>query len=110
MGQIKPQPGIMSISLYQGGESKIEGANRVTKLSSNENPHGASPLAKEAYLAASEDLALYPETDHRSLRDAISKVVGLNADQIICGAGSDEIIAFLCNAYAGEGDEVLHQQ
>jgi len=108
MGRITPQPGIMGISLYQGGASKIEGANRVTKLSSNENPHGPSPLAKEAYLAAVEELAVYPTTDHRSLREAIAQVNGLDADRIICGAGSDEIIAFLCNAYAGPGDEVLH--
>jgi len=101
MGQITPQPGIMDIALYQGGESKIEGANRVTKLSSNENPHGASPLAKAAFVEAAEDLALYPTTDHRSLREAIARVNGLDAERIICGAGSDEIIAFLCNAYAG---------
>lgn len=110
MGQITPQPGIMDIALYQGGESKIEGANRVTKLSSNENPHGASPLAKAAFVEAAEDLALYPTTDHRSLREAIARVNGLDAERIICGAGSDEIIAFLCNAYAGVGDEVLHTE
>jgi len=86
MGQITPQPGIMDIALYQGGESKIEGANRVTKLSSNENPHGASPLAKAAFVEAAEDLALYPTTDHRSLREAIARVNGLDAERIICGA------------------------
>ena len=110
MGRITPQPGIMDIALYQGGDSKIEGANRVTKLSSNENPHGASPLAKAAYLAAAEDLALYPTTDHKALREAIARVHDLDADRIICGAGSDEIISFLCNAYAGVGDEVLHTE
>ncbi len=110
MSQITPQPGIMGIALYEGGESKIEGANRVTKLSSNENPHGPSPLAKAAFIEAAEDLALYPTTDHRSLREAIGRVHGLDADRIICGAGSDEIIAFLCNAYAGVGDEVLHTE
>ena len=110
MGRITPKPGIMDIALYQGGESKIEGANRVTKLSSNENPHGASPLAKAAFIAASEDLALYPSTDHKPLREAIAGVLDLDANRIICGAGSDEIIAFLCNAYAGEGDEVLHTE
>ncbi len=110
MGQITPQPGIMDIALYQGGESKIDGANRVTKLSSNENPLGPSPAAKTAYLEAVEDLALYPTTDHRALREAIAQVNDLDADRIICGAGSDEIIAFLCNAYAGPGDEVLHTE
>ncbi len=35
---------------------------------------------------------------------------GLIADRIICGCGSDEIIAFLCQAYAGPGDEVIHTE
>lgn len=110
MSGITPQPGIMDIALYQGGDSKIAGANRVTKLSSNENPLGASEAAKEAYRALADSLELYPSTDHADLRAAIAEVNGLEADRIICGAGSDEIIAFLCNAYAGPGDEVLYSQ
>jgi histidinol-phosphate aminotransferase len=34
-------------------------------------------------------------------------VHGLDPAQIICGVGSDEIITFLCQAYAGPGDEVM---
>ncbi|MEO0914907.1 MAG: histidinol-phosphate transaminase, partial [Pseudomonadota bacterium] len=30
--------------------------------------------------------------------------------RIICGAGSDEVISFLCNAYAGPGTEVIHTE
>jgi histidinol-phosphate aminotransferase len=37
-------------------------------------------------------------------------VLGLDADRIICGAGSDEVIAFLCQAYAGPGTEVVHTE
>ncbi len=110
MALIAPKPGIMDIALYKGGDSKIEGANRVTKLSSNENPFGPSQDAKDAYLRAVEDLALYPSTAHEALRTAIGEVHGLDPGRIICGAGSDEIIAFLCNAYAGPGDEVLRTQ
>ncbi|NCU20493.1 histidinol-phosphate transaminase, partial [Candidatus Falkowbacteria bacterium] len=49
----------------------------------------------------------YPNTDHRALREAIGEVHGLDPDRIICGVGSDEIIHFLCQAYAGPKDEVL---
>jgi histidinol-phosphate aminotransferase len=34
----------------------------------------------------------------------------LKAEQIVCGAGSDELIALLCRAYAGPGDEVVHTE
>ena len=35
---------------------------------------------------------------------------GLDPARIICGAGSDEIIAFLAQAYAGPGREVIHTE
>ena len=56
-----PQPGILDIAAYVGGESKIPGANRVIKLSSNENPHGPSPKALEAMTDALGKLAAYPD-------------------------------------------------
>ncbi len=107
---IKPQPGIMDIALYQGGASHVDGVSNVLKLSSNENPLGPSDAAKEAFSRAVHDLHLYPSTDHASLRLAISGVWGVDADRVIIGVGSDEIIHFLCQAYAGPGDEVIHTE
>ncbi|MDJ0628020.1 MAG: histidinol-phosphate transaminase [Rhodobacter sp.] len=105
-----PQPGIMEIALYQGGQSALPGRDDVIKLSSNENPYGPSPKAVEAYGRAAYRLHRYPSTDHLSLRTAIAEVHGLDPDRIICGVGSDEIIHFLCQCYAGPGDEVLHTE
>ncbi len=105
-----PQPGILEIALYQGGAAKLAGRENVLKLSSNENPFGPSPKAIKAFQAAGETLHRYPSTDHAGLRQAIGQVHGLDPDQIICGAGSDEIIAFLCQAYVGPGDEVIHTE
>ena len=107
---IRPQPGIMDIDLYQGGQSHVPGVSNIVKLSSNENPFGASDKAREAYLRSVHSLHRYPNTDHASLRAAIAEVHGLDASRIICGVGSDEIITFLCQAYAGPGDEVLHTE
>lgn len=104
---IVPRPGVLDIKPYVGGESDAPGANRVFKLSSNENPHGPSARAREAYLAAAETLELYPDGGHAALRRAIAEVHGLEAERLTCGAGSDELIALLCKAYAGPGDEVL---
>ena len=104
---IRPQPGIMKIALYQGGAAHLAGRSDAIKLSSNENPFGPSPKAKEAYARAVHGLHRYPSTDHAALRGAIGAVHGLDPERIICGAGSDEIIHFLCQAYAGPRDEVL---
>jgi len=105
-----PQPGIMDIELYEGGASKVEGVDNVVKLSSNENPLGPSEAAIKAYGRAGHDLHRYPNTDHRALRAAIGEVHGLDPDRIICGAGSDEIINLLCQAYAGPKDEVIYPE
>ncbi len=107
--KITPQPGIMGIAPYVGGVAHLPGVatNRVTKLSSNENPLGPSPKAKEAFVAAAESLERYPDGGHMALRTAISEEEGLPFDQLVCGNGSDELISLLCAAYTGEGDEVL---
>lgn len=107
---IRPQPGILDIALYVGGESTLRGHAHVLKLSSNENPLGASPAALAAYRAAGESLHRYPGSDHAGLRAAIAEVHGLDAGRILCGNGSDEIIAFLTQAYAGPGREVVHTE
>ncbi len=103
----KPQPGIMDIALYVSGESKVAGKSDVLKLSSNENPYGFSDKAREAFTRSVQDLHRYPSTDHASLRAAIGEVYGLSADQLICGAGSDEVLQFIATCYAGVGDEII---
>ncbi len=110
MTQITPQPGIMEIALYEGGQSQIEGVNDILKLSSNENPFGPSPKVREAIAEALTSIHRYPNTDHAPLRQAIGAAHGLDPDRIICGVGSDEVLQFLCQAYAGPGDEVLHTE
>lgn len=104
---LTPQPKIMEIDPYIGGKAPVKGASNMVKLSSNENPFGASPAAKEAFLAEAEHLAVYPSSDHHDLRAALAELHGLDADRIMMGNGSDEIIDMLCKAYAGAGDEVL---
>ncbi len=103
-----PRPGPLRIAPYVGGKASIGGVNRVVKLSSNENPYGASPAAIAAFREAGDTLALYPDGGATALREAIAKAEGLNSERIVCGAGSDEILSLLCLAYAGPGDEVMH--
>lgn len=107
---IRPQPGIMDIALYQSGASHVEGQSNILKLSSNENPLGPSDAAKDAVARTVHDMHRYPSTDHGPLRRAIGETWGLDPDRVICGVGSDEIIHFLCQCYAGPGDEVIHTE
>ena len=110
MVQLKAKPGIEQINIYQGGLAKLEGVKDVVKLSSNENPFGPSAFAIEAIRKMAFDLHLYPSSDHSALRAAIAANFRISAENIICGVGSDEILSFLCHAYAGPGDEVIHTE
>lgn len=104
---IKPQPGILDIALYEGGKASVAGVSNVVKLSSNENPFGASDKAREAFLRSVHQIHRYPSTDHAALRAAIADVHGLDPARVICGVGSDEVIHMLCQAYVGPKDEVV---
>ena len=105
-----PRPGIMSVEPYVGGKSALPGQVKPIKLSSNEGALGPSPRALAAVQKAAETMHRYPDGGASELRAAIARRFGLNADRIVCGAGSDELIALLCRAYAGPGDEVLYSQ
>ena len=105
-----PRPGILDIKPYVGGESAIEGVDRIVKLSSNEGALGPSPKALAAYTAVAAELHRYPDGGASDLRRAIARRYGLDAERIVCGAGSDELLGILCRAYAGPGDEVLYSR
>jgi histidinol-phosphate aminotransferase len=106
----QPNPGILNIAPYKAGEGKAHGANAVTKLSANENPHGPSPLAEKAARGAIQHMAVYPDSGHAELRQAIGEVYDMDPARIICGAGSDELISLLCYAYSGPGRDVIHTE
>ncbi len=107
---IKPRPGILSIPTYVGGSSGLGRLDQPIKLSSNENPYGPSDKVIKAFLQSKDHLGVYPDSKHTALRSAIAEVIGIDANRIICGAGSDELIHFLCQCYATNGDEVIHTQ
>lgn len=106
----KAKPGVMEIAPYIGGKSKAKSGVRVVKLSSNESPLGASPLAQKAYAEAAANLHRYPDGTAALLREAIGVVHKIDPERIICGNGSDELIGLLVHAYAGAGDEVLYSE
>jgi len=102
-----PRPSILSIEPYVGGESKVPGVNRIIKLSSNEGAFGPPSSAQEAIIACARDAHRYPDGGATRLREAIGARFGLDPARIVCGNGSDELIAYLILAYGGEGTELI---
>jgi histidinol-phosphate aminotransferase len=105
-----PRPGILEIEAYVPGKSALPGGGPVIKLSSNENPFGSSPKAVEAYHAAGAALAHYPDGSARGLRAAIAAAHGLDPARIVCGAGSDDLLNLLAQAYLGPGEEAIYTE
>ncbi len=107
----QPRPGVMDIDAYVPGKSAAPaGVAKVWKLSSNENPLGASPAAIEAAKAAAERMELYPDGTAMRLRQAIAETHGLNVANIMCFNGSDEALALLTRIYVGPGDEGIYTE
>ena len=107
---LTPRPGILDIVPYVGGRAEAAGVAKTYKLSSNESALGASPKAIEAFQSVAHGLDIYPEGSAKTLRDALARHYGLDANRIVCGNGSDEILTLLATAYLRPGDEVLFSE
>jgi histidinol-phosphate aminotransferase len=103
----KARAAIFTVAPYIGGESKVAGANRVVKLSSNEGAFGPPPGAIAAIAAIAQDMHRYPDGGATALRTAIGQTFGLDPARIVCGNGSDELIALLIQSYGGPGTELI---
>ncbi len=111
--QIRPEPraGIMDIAAYVPGKSTAPaGVAKVHKLSSNENPLGASPHAIEAVRKLAEKMEYYPDGSASRLKQAIASAHGLNPANIMCSNGSDEVIGLLAQSYLSVGDEAIYTE
>ncbi|HEY2132596.1 MAG TPA: histidinol-phosphate transaminase [Acetobacteraceae bacterium] len=103
----RPRPQILGIAAYVPGESKLAGANRVIKLSSNEGAFGPPASAQAAYARAAAELHRYPDGGSGELRRAIGARFALDPARIVCGTGSDELIAHICHIYGGPGTDIV---
>ncbi len=103
-----PKSWITAITPYAPGRSKSGSDAPTIKLSSNENPLGTSEQAETALAEARGTLARYPDPNSTALRAALADRNDIEADRIICGTGSDEILHLAAGAYASIGDEVLY--
>ena len=98
---------ILEIPQYVQGKSALPGNDSAIKLSSNESSFGPSPKAIEAYKDMAAHLHRYPDGSQYELREAIADAYSLDANKIICGNGSDEILDMVYRSYLGRDDEVI---
>ena len=94
---------------YKPGKYEIPSlkkSKKVIKLSANESALGVSPKVK-AILRKNIITSKYPDYTSKLLRKQISIKFKCNANKVICGSGSDEIIQMLCQLFLSKGDQVI---
>jgi histidinol-phosphate aminotransferase len=78
----------------------VPAAPNAIRLSSNENPRGACAAALEGVKAALGETSLYPFTPPEDLRKAIAAELRVDADNVILGCGSTEVLRMAVDAFA----------
>ena len=73
----------------------------IVRLSSNENPYGPSQMALKAMTDAFSLAWRYPDEHEQTLIDSLAKLNGVNANQILLGNGSGEILKVAAAAFTG---------
>ena len=110
-------PALQKLPVYLPGRPIAEVARELSlepgsfiKLASNENSMGPSPLAIEAMREALTSLHQYPDGNAFYLKERLSKKMGVPANQLTVGNGSNELLELVGHALLSPADEVVMSQ
>ena len=106
---------IRSLGVYEPGrpieevarELGFDDPDDIVKLASNENALGPSPRAVKAMQKAAGAMHRYPDGSAFYLRQALAAKLGVAADQILMGSGSNEILEFLGHVFLAPGTSIV---
>jgi histidinol-phosphate aminotransferase len=80
--------------------------SEIVRFDGNTSPH---PLPSTRAEALEEELArihTYPHGGYPRLEEAIARYAGVSPENIVLGAGADDLILLVVRAFAGRGDRV----
>lgn len=105
--------GVRTIEPYLPGKPLAElereyGIRDAIKLASNENPLGPSPAARAAAAAALADIGRYPDGGGFELKRSLAERLGVSADQITLGNGSNDVLELAARAFVGTNNEIVY--
>ena len=108
MSEISVRQEIMALKAYVPGLSIADIQDKynlpqVIKMTSNENPLGMPPLAREAVERHAAGAFRYPQGGNPRLARALGKRHGVDERRVVVGNGSDEIIDLLIRILAIPG-------
>jgi histidinol-phosphate aminotransferase len=106
---------IRGIAAYQPGKPVSELAREmgldeasVVKLASNENPLGASPLARAAVERELAELARYPDGGGFALKQALAAHYRVEPGRIVLGSGSNDVLELVAHVFLAPGTSAVY--
>ncbi len=78
----------------------------IIKLDANENPYGPSPRVRAA-LGAIPFPHIYPDPEATGLRAALAVDTGVPAENLLAGAGADDLIDLVMRVFLEPGDAII---
>ena len=108
-------PGVRALQPYLPGKPVEEleresGIRESIKLASNENPLGPPAAAVAAIHAAAQGVALYPDGAGYELKQKLADRLGVPADWLTLGNGSNDVLAMLAETFLQPGCEAVYDQ
>lgn len=88
--------------------SRAEEEDGLIRLYSNENAYGPSPKVLDAIRAAAVSSNRYPRMQYRDLVQRIAASHRVEADRVLLGCGSTEILRICACAFLGKGKQLIH--
>ncbi len=103
-----------NVSIYEAGkpielvvrEYGIQ-PHEIVKLASNENPYGTCDAVADVIARKAVNAFVYPDDSMYELKEALAKKYAIESNNVVIGAGSDQVIEFCIHAKCHEGSKVL---
>lgn len=114
--EARAQPAVRGLRAYDPGHDLVAlrrrvaataGAAPLLELGSNENTYGPSPAARAAIVAQLDLLHRYPDPLGDGLKQALAILHRIDADRIMLGNGSHELLMQLAQVFAGAGNDIV---
>jgi histidinol-phosphate aminotransferase len=83
------------------------GRASLVRIGANESSFGPSPRAIAAMQDAVPLVSLYGDPESFELREALAAKHGCKIENIVVGAGVDELLGLICRTYGDPGDVVM---
>ncbi|TNF90354.1 MAG: aminotransferase class I/II-fold pyridoxal phosphate-dependent enzyme [Gammaproteobacteria bacterium] len=104
---IRPNPNVAAMAAYALPDISAAAGLEPIVLAQNEHAWPPSTAVRDAVMQALESGQLYSDSDWTELRAAIAEVHSLDPANIVCGAGSMELMSALLLAYLSSSDRIL---